>query len=79
MKSVQVPNFFWSVFSRIQSKYREIRTRKNSVFEHFSRSDSEVKKKTIRYCYPNSIVCLRHNIKRISAQKLTKQEASARN
>ena len=44
-------SFFWSVFPcvwteyrdlhvnlRIQSKYRKIRTRKNSVFGHFSRS-----------------------------------------
>ena len=39
VKSVQIRSFFWSVFSCIQSKYREIRTRKNSVFGHFSRSD----------------------------------------
>ena len=36
--------FFWSLFSRIwigiQSKYRKVRTRNNSVFGHFSRSDS---------------------------------------
>ena len=51
MKSVQIRIFFWSVFSstwtqseiysvnlRIHSKYRKIRTRKNSVFGHFSRS-----------------------------------------
>ena len=37
-------SFFWSVFSHIwsdtdnQSKYGKARTRKNSVFEHFSRS-----------------------------------------
>ena len=56
MKSVQIRNFFWSVFSclyfpvfglnteiysvhlRIQPKYRKKQTRKNSAFEHFSRS-----------------------------------------
>ena len=43
MKSVQKRSFFWSVFYRIrteyvQSKYGKIRTRKNSVFGHFSRS-----------------------------------------
>ena len=51
MKSVQIRRFFWSVFScvrtelliygvnlRIQSEYRKIRTRKTSVFGHFSRS-----------------------------------------
>ena len=38
MKSVQIRRFFWSVFSRIQTEYRKIRTRKNSVFGHSSRS-----------------------------------------
>ena len=40
VKNVQIRNFFWSVFSRIQSEYGKIRTRKNSVFGHFSRRDS---------------------------------------
>ena len=40
MKSVQVRSYFWSVFSCIRTKYRKIRTRKNSVFAQFSRSDS---------------------------------------
>ena len=48
VKSVQIRSFFWSLFScihteygnlrSIQSEYRELRTRKNSVFGHFSRS-----------------------------------------
>ena len=46
VRSVQIRSFFLSVFSCIrteygdllQSKYRKIRTRKNSVFGHFSRS-----------------------------------------
>ena len=38
VKSVQIQSFFCSVLSCIQSKYRKIRTRKNSVFRHFSRS-----------------------------------------
>ena len=51
VKSVQIRSFFWSVFSCIRTKYgdllrkspysvrnRKIRTRKNSVFGHFSRS-----------------------------------------
>ena len=38
VKSVQIRSFFWSVFSRIRTDYGEIRTRKNSVFGHFSRS-----------------------------------------
>ena len=37
MKSVQIWSCFWSVFSRIQSEYEKRRTRKNSVFGHFSR------------------------------------------
>ena len=32
-------SFFRSVFSCVQSEYSKIRTRKNSVFGHFSRSD----------------------------------------
>ena len=51
VKSVQIRRFFWSVFSlfrlnaeiyrvsfRIQFEYGKIRTRKNFVFGHFSRS-----------------------------------------
>ena len=33
-----IRSFFWSVFSCIQSEYRKIRSRKISVFRHFSRS-----------------------------------------
>ena len=38
MESVQIWSYFWSVFSYIQTEYRKIRTRNNSVFGHFSRS-----------------------------------------
>ena len=41
--------FFWSVFSRIHYKYGKIRTRKNSIFGHFSRSDT-----VDTYCKPIS-------------------------
>ena len=41
VKSVQIRSYFWSVFSCIQSEYRKIRTRNNSVFGHFSRTVSE--------------------------------------
>ena len=40
VKSVQMQRFFWSVFSCIRTEYRKIRTRKTSVFQHFSRSIS---------------------------------------
>ena len=33
--------FFWSLFSRMQSEYGKLRTRKNSIFGHFSRSESK--------------------------------------
>ena len=36
VKSVQIQSFPWPVFSRIQPKYEKIRTKKNSVFSHFS-------------------------------------------
>ena len=38
VKSIQIWNFFWSLFSCIQSEYRKIPTR-SSAFGHFSRSD----------------------------------------
>ena len=38
VKSAQMRSFFWSVFCCSQSEYRKIRTRKNSVFGHFSHS-----------------------------------------
>ena len=41
VKSVKIPSFFWAVVNlRIQSEYRKIRSRKNSVSGHFSRSGS---------------------------------------
>ena len=36
MKSNQIRSYFWSLSSCIQSKYRKVRTRNNSVFGHFS-------------------------------------------
>ena len=36
VKSVQIGSFFWSVSLRIQSECGKIRTKKNSVFGHFS-------------------------------------------
>ena len=36
VKIVQIRSFSWSVFSWNQSEYKKIRTRKNSVFGHFS-------------------------------------------
>ena len=38
VKSAQTRSYFWSVFSCIQSEYRKIRTRNNSIFGHFSHS-----------------------------------------
>ena len=38
VKSVHIRRFFWSVFSLIPTKYREIQTRKNSVFGHILHS-----------------------------------------
>ena len=42
VKSVQIRSFFCSVFSRIRTEYGggKIRTRKTSVFWHFSRSET---------------------------------------
>ena len=38
VKIVQIRSIFWSVFSCIRTEYRKIRTRKYSLFGHFSRS-----------------------------------------
>ena len=38
VKSVLIRSLFWSIFSRIQSKYGKIRTSRNSTFGLFSRS-----------------------------------------
>ena len=38
MKSVQIWSFFWFVCSSIRTEYIKMRTRKNSVFIHTSRS-----------------------------------------
>ena len=41
VKCDQIRSFFWSIFSRIRTKYGE--TRSNSVFEHFSWSEYFIK------------------------------------
>ena len=38
VKSVQIWSFFWAIFSCMRTEYRKIRTTKNSIFGHFSRS-----------------------------------------
>ena len=53
MKSVQIRNYLWSVFSCIRTEYRKIPTRNNSVFGQFSRSGSYLGKfqgKTAVHC-----------------------------
>ena len=39
MKSVNIPSFFWSVFSRIRAENGKIRTRKNFIFGPLSRKE----------------------------------------
>ena len=41
VKSFQIRSYFWPVFYCIRIEYRKIRTRNNSVFGQFSRSDSQ--------------------------------------
>ena len=36
VKSVQIQSYFWSVFSCVWTEYKNIRTRRNSIFGHFS-------------------------------------------
>ena len=51
VKSVQIRSNFWSVFSCIQSKYRKIRIKNNSVFGHFSRSENFQKSDSLIYLW----------------------------
>ena len=61
VKCVQIRCFFWSVFSRIWTEYcGKIRTRKISVFGHFSRIErlswNKVKKQSSQILRSNSSV-----------------------
>ena len=38
LRVFQIRSYFWSVFSDIQTKYRKIQTRNNSVFGQLLRS-----------------------------------------
>ena len=51
VKSVQIRSNFWSVLSCIQSKYRKIRIKNNSVFGHFSRSENFQKSDSLIYLW----------------------------
>ena len=53
VKNIQIRRYFCSVFSCIQSEYRKIRTRNNSVFGHFSRSviKSKLVKHSTKICW----------------------------
>ena len=50
-KIVQIGIFFWSVFFCIQSHHEKIRTIKNSLFGHFSRSGNERHCNAFFNCY----------------------------
>ena len=55
MKSVQIQSFFCFVFSYVRTEYREIRTRKNSVFRQFSSSNLD-QKNTRRKSWKNTFI-----------------------
>ena len=68
VKSAQIRSFFWSVLSRnlylslrIQSECGKVRTRKNSVFGHFSRSFSNESKLLALKVYGHD--CLENHFK----------------
>ena len=62
MKSVRIRSFLWSIFSCNWTKNRKIRTRKNSVFGHFSCSD--IGKNTSRYV--DTLTTLAHSLSNCS-------------
>ena len=57
VKCAQIRNFIWSVFSWIQSEYRNIRTRKNFVFGHFSHSACFTRVQIFSEGYLSKIAC----------------------
>ena len=70
VKSVQIRSFFWSVFSCIQSKYRNIPARKNSAFGHFSCS---VELFNITFLNPINIrLCFTSNLCYFTCARLSK-------
>ena len=82
VKSVQIRSYFWSVFSCIwTTEYRKIRTRKNSAFEYFSRSNGitnygsfikNYKKKTLRKTMAKNYCKLRHLYYKLRQTMITK-------
>ena len=64
VNSVQIRSFFWSIFSCIQSKCGKIRTRKNSVFGHFSRSGI-VRSCTVKQGNPTIFVKQKFSLKTV--------------
>ena len=58
VKCVQIRSYFWSVFSCIRTEYRKIRTRNNSLFGHFSRSETNNKNALALtpYCYGGNLI-----------------------
>ena len=72
VKSVQIRSFFWSVFSSIQSEYRKIRTRNNSIFGHFTQLMSQwiVQGNTLSFIFIWNINLSRSNPERREKIKL---------
>ena len=56
-KSVQIRSFFWSLFPRIWTKYRKIRTTKTSVFGHFLRVVFRMTYSLVWMSILNSLFC----------------------
>ena len=50
MESVEILSFLWPVFSRIRTEFGKIRTRKNSIFWHFS-SGEPYKKEALAHVF----------------------------
>ena len=55
-KKCRKKEFFWSVFSCIQSEYRKMRTTKISVFERFSHSELLLGRASLRKKYLSTYV-----------------------
>ena len=62
LKSIQIRNYFWSVFSCIRDRIWRF-TRNNSVFRHFSRSERNQNKHYINWSQTEVSICHFSNVK----------------
>ena len=63
-------SYFWSVFSCVQSEYRKIWTKNNSVFGHFSRNPAYIFSKTICEIFQKVLIIVSTCLLTLSCRRL---------